>query len=651
MSEVAEFEATLESLQKSRTGISGSKISKLTKISMDHVALNDQFISEVYKYSKKAPGSHKLGALYILDSIVRSYQDAAKKNNESLEAVVDKSYSGGWSKASEVMETLVLDAIQNSPRANAAKVVKLFDIWEKAGTFPVEKIHSLREKLRTALKDNLTESTPNTSTSSSVAERRDNGSHNVTSDSSSMPGHGAATVPVENNAASILEALAAFAQKAPIAQPSAAGSINDLNAHGNRTDITANTSPNDPRQLPAQPAVIPPSIPTQSSSTAPYYSPTSSNAAPSLPLGPSAARSMPSGPAVPSAIDGGINPLQAQKMALMSVLTSQNVPPAQIDAILKAAFPDYPPAAASSVPTSATGFPLPAPTTSQSINLESFLPPKRSRSPSPRGGRSRRSPSPRRDITYNAPASGAPKPSPDGFPRRYALDPTIPPDSIMVYSRTLFLGGITRAVRENVLRSMFERFGAVQSLVVNHNSRHGFLKMFHRDAAEKAQVAMENVPFADTTIRTKWGVGFGPKDCIDFATGISVIPVRLLTDADRTWLVTAEYGGTGGLPITPGVAVDEPDIELGLGISSKAISKRGKELAMRRDEKFRGRRFPRGPQAASAAGPADRYHEPAGNDWNSNSMESNSFHPSNFQNYDQSPYPPGPVSQPPWQSH
>nr|7MI2_A Chain A, Rpb7-binding protein seb1 [Schizosaccharomyces pombe] len=152
--------------------------------------------------------------------------------------------------------------------------------------------------------------------------------------------------------------------------------------------------------------------------------------------------------------------------------------------------------------------------------------------------------------------------------RRFERDPTIPPDSIKVYSRTLFLGGITRSVREPVLRSMFERFGSVQSLILNHNYRHGFLKMFRRDAAEKAQVAMENVPFADTTIRTKWSVGFGPRECSDFSTGISVIPIRLLTDADRTWLVTAEYGGTGGLPITPGIALDEPDIEIGLGISS-----------------------------------------------------------------------------------
>lgn len=34
-------------------------------------------------------------------------------------------------------------------------------------------------------------------------------------------------------------------------------------------------------------------------------------------------------------------------------------------------------------------------------------------------------------------------------------------------------------------------------------------------------------------------------------------------------MLTAEYGGTGGLPIEPGMIVEEPDIEIGAGVSSK----------------------------------------------------------------------------------
>jgi len=34
-------------------------------------------------------------------------------------------------------------------------------------------------------------------------------------------------------------------------------------------------------------------------------------------------------------------------------------------------------------------------------------------------------------------------------------------------------------------------------------------------------------------------------------------------------MLTAEYGGTGGLPIEQFMVVEEPDIEIGAGVSSK----------------------------------------------------------------------------------
>ena len=39
-------------------------------------------------------------------------------------------------------------------------------------------------------------------------------------------------------------------------------------------------------------------------------------------------------------------------------------------------------------------------------------------------------------------------------------------------------------------------------------------------------------------------------------------------------MLTAEYGGSGGKPIEAGMVVEEPDIEIGQGVSSKAISRR-----------------------------------------------------------------------------
>lgn len=47
-----------------------------------------------------------------------------------------------------------------------------------------------------------------------------------------------------------------------------------------------------------------------------------------------------------------------------------------------------------------------------------------------------------------------------------------------------------------------------------------------------------------------------------------------LTDADRKWMASAEYGGSGGKAMESGMVVEEPDIEIGQGVSSKAISRR-----------------------------------------------------------------------------
>lgn len=39
-------------------------------------------------------------------------------------------------------------------------------------------------------------------------------------------------------------------------------------------------------------------------------------------------------------------------------------------------------------------------------------------------------------------------------------------------------------------------------------------------------------------------------------------------------MLTAPFGGSGGRPIESGMCVEEPDIEIGAGVSSKAISRR-----------------------------------------------------------------------------
>lgn len=78
------------------------------------------------------------------------------------------------------------------------------------------------------------------------------------------------------------------------------------------------------------------------------------------------------------------------------------------------------------------------------------------------------------------------------------------------------------------------------------------------------------MPLTNTT-QIGWAVGFGPTQFADYKEGTSEIPINVLTDADRKWMLNAEYGGTGGKQIESGMIVEEPDIEIGAGPSSKGI--------------------------------------------------------------------------------
>jgi protein NRD1 len=160
---------------------------------------------------------------------------------------------------------------------------------------------------------------------------------------------------------------------------------------------------------------------------------------------------------------------------------------------------------------------------------------------------------------------------PSPGPKLVEWDYSIRQGNIKVLSRTLFVSGISS---ETHLRSLFNKFGVVQTCIVNIDKRHAFIKMINRQDAVSAREGVESSRSGEMQLCTRWGVGFGPRDCSDYQTGISVIPIERLTDADRKWLLTAEYGGTGGHPIQSGMVVEEPDIEIGAGLSSKAISRR-----------------------------------------------------------------------------
>jgi protein NRD1 len=208
------------------------------------------------------------------------------------------------------------------------------------------------------------------------------------------------------------------------------------------------------------------------------------------------------------------------------------------------------------------------------------------------------------------------------------VDPTIPQGCINVSSRTIFIGGVPPSMNEHQLVQTLKPYAEVQSVIINTARKHAFVKVYSRNEAD--QVIQAFSVSHPSGLRARWGVGFGPRDCCNYQTGVSTIPIQRLTDADKKWIVSAQWGGsTPDLPLQPGLFVEEPDIEVGHGVSSKSISRKM-------------------PTNSSQNGPKSdgRFN---GNNNTGGGNNNNRFNPNNMPiNYNNNPMHGGPMSNQPY---
>lgn len=618
-SAVAELEAGLNAMQNLKPpGVSGSRITTLTALCVNNVQSESVLIQKIYTHFKKAPATHKLGVLYVVDSVTRKWVDQAKQQGQPINSSAqDGTYAAGVHRVTELLPVLMNDIIQNAPGEQKEKIKKLVDIWEKGQTFPMSMIELFKQKLN-APPVSQNESTTPVGTPPSGA---------------SLPGLSESKPTITEAPNAIMEALANIARQnitAPPASVSVPATASPFSIPPTQPGAVVQQSAFQTTQSQAPtpasalfPAVAPPvnapALPypyapqTQTQAplqNQPFMSPvTASNPAPGFP---GAALGAP-----PAAAAGGVDPNIQQQVMLIKLLSDQGVPGDKIPliiagmqhsgiagagAVLSSASPSMPPQSQIQPGQQPYG---------SSWGQESFRPDEsrdrsfnQVRSPPRYHDRSRSRSPPRhwdqlgRDYSGFGPNSpgtgrmedrdrrgrgsdyrqrsppgrrGRSQTPPQDFPRPGAkwveIDRSLPQGHIKVLSRTLFVGGVTCSEAE--LRSVFGRHGQVQTCIVNKDKRHAFVKMVTRKDAVHAKEAMESGSF-----RTRWGVGFGPRDCSDYQTGISVIPISKLTEADRKWMLTADFGGSGGRPIETGLVVEEPDIEIGAGVSSKAISRR-----------------------------------------------------------------------------
>lgn len=597
MSDVEQFESILKELATLKApGVSGTRIKKLTDLAVKNVAEESKFITILYASCKATPSSHKLGALYVVDSIVRVYMDEAKKRNEVVSALAPEgTFAAGVYKISELVESIIDDSMELLIIASTnVKIGKLVDIWERAQTFSPETLEKIRAK-------HFRSTTPPGSPPGKVAEL--------------PPPPLAASAPSTNSltadSGSILLALASLAKKSDtptptppaVASPAAQNAVPANNATNILSQLSAlaggNAAPNNGN-------VALPSPPAQSQP----------NQAPNKDLIFNMLQQMQ---------NGGQN--GAQSSAPQSPYPPPSVPQIPQVAMQGRGMPPVPNMGnMPSVHPSRQGF------QNNQYNdrrgrdeVGGYSRRNRSRSPNGRYGRydsgygnnqygndqfggmpgnhmgqgqpmghgapmgqgpmGHMSPGmhgdngqdhdDRRSLSQGfSPSDGEQNVpgSPHYRPRNVSFDNTLPQGSFKVLSRTLFIGGVPRGMDERQLASHLRPYAEVQSIIMNSERKHAFVKVYSRKEAE--QVIQSFNKDGALPLRTRWGVGFGPRDCCNYQHGISIIPIQRLTDADKTWVVLAQWGGSGGQPLQSGMVLDEPDIEIGTGISSKAMSKK-----------------------------------------------------------------------------
>jgi protein NRD1 len=663
---LGELEPMLASLNQLKPpGASRNKISAITQLSMTNVQAEQHITQCMYRALKKAPSTHKLGALYVIDSVVRQWIDSAKKAGQELQIEgrgEPGTYPAAVKRITELMPALIDDIVKVIPADQKPKLENMIAIWERASTFPVKLLEDFRKKLSEP------QSVPNVNGNGAPYAqdqgKQSNGGEKFRAPIPTRPNHTPVGYPPQRlydhgfmprkadplsayHAGNVQQAPAPVQQTAqptpsyqtPAPPPSDVSSILAALASSVPKPMPPQPVAQQPMvQQPPPPAQLPPQLAAMFGNGFPSNSPYPPQQAPAfqppppqqpqpfnmagfLPPGfpgfppqqpPSVAQTFSHAPPPQVAqLPDPLGPLRnilpqnivndqeklMQALNLLQDLQKGGLPMEQWGPVLQA-FSEQ----ASAQPS--------APQQQQeqqnnggfdgynrgrdrsrspdrerrggggrgSPSYNAYEGPEQHDQRNGRGGRDKgryrqRSPQGRNNNGGSMPPNGT-----SHGPKNVYFDNSLPPEHIRVFSRTLFVGGANGSQQE--ISELFSRFGEVASCIPNREKRHAFVKMTTREHTLNAKAGVEALQNANdretmsVARQTKWGVGFGPRECFDYQKGESVIPISRLTEADLKWMLTAEYGGTGGRQLEAGMAIEEPDIEIGAGVSSKAMSKR-----------------------------------------------------------------------------
>ncbi|CAO3654880.1 unnamed protein product [Mucor hiemalis] len=143
-------------------------------------------------------------------------------------------------------------------------------------------------------------------------------------------------------------------------------------------------------------------------------------------------------------------------------------------------------------------------------------------------------------------------------------DPSLPPGSIKVLTRTLFVGPIPDHYEKEDVAHLFSTYGELASVIVSKKlkGRHNaFLKFTTRASTEAAKYDSSGLVVEGVPVKVNWAFGFGPKKHFNYNRGDSIIPLAELSPDEKDNLQTAPVGGFQGQPVVELMTVEEPEAQ------------------------------------------------------------------------------------------
>lgn len=115
---------------------------------VDPLQSESVLIQKIYTHFKKTPGTHKLGVLYVVDSVTRQWVDLARKAGQPAGgAAQDGTFAAGVNRVTELLPVLMTDIINTAPEDQK---VRLIDTSLKGSSLPPKMMPRALEDARTS---------------------------------------------------------------------------------------------------------------------------------------------------------------------------------------------------------------------------------------------------------------------------------------------------------------------------------------------------------------------------------------------------------------------------------------------------------------------------------------------------------------------